>query len=96
MTKLIILYKLKPGKIEDYRKWSRERDQKITPDQPGVNSFQVFELGPNSKYDIAELVDVDNPDNFPPKTEAMNKIVAEWESYGDPATLIALSGKQIM
>ena len=45
MPKVIVIYKLKPGAtIEQYRKFSREIDQIITPKQKLVEKFEVFEV----------------------------------------------------
>ena len=45
MMYVFFMYKLKPGvKIEDYRKFSQDLDQKITPHQPGIKRFEVYEV----------------------------------------------------
>jgi hypothetical protein len=45
MQKIFVMYKLKPGvTIEQYREWSREVDQRITPGQPGVIRFEVYAI----------------------------------------------------
>jgi hypothetical protein len=96
MDKLLILYRLKPGvKLEDYKRWSREVDQKTTPFQPGVKSFQVYELGSNPLYHVAEDIEVEDADNYPPKTKAMNRVVGEWEKYCDASSVLTLRGKRI-
>ena len=96
LDKLIMLYRLRPGvTIEDYKHWSLEVDQKITPFQPGVKSFHVYELSSSSSYQIAEEIEVENADHYPPKTEAMNRVVSEWEKYCDATSVVTLRGKQI-
>ena len=45
MSKVVVIYKLKPGTtIAQYRKFSREIDQVITPKQKVVEKFEVFEV----------------------------------------------------
>jgi len=45
MPKVIVIYKLKPGAtMEQYRKFSKEIDQVITPKQKVVEKFEVFEV----------------------------------------------------
>ena len=65
MQKVFVMYKLKPGvKLEDYREWSISLDQKVTPFQPGVHRFEVYEIEGAEKgespYMIVEDIDVDS------------------------------------
>ncbi|MDB5524090.1 MAG: hypothetical protein JWM58_1853 [Rhizobium sp.] len=45
MHKMYVMYNLKPGvTMEQYKLWSREIDQRITPGQPGMIRFEVYEM----------------------------------------------------
>jgi hypothetical protein len=45
MHKIFVMYKLKPGvTMEQYKQWSKEVDQRITPGQPGMIRFEVYEI----------------------------------------------------
>ena len=45
MQKIFVLYRLKKGvSLEQYKAWSREIDQRITPGQPGMIRFEVYEI----------------------------------------------------
>lgn len=50
--------------MKEYKKWSREVDQKITPSQPNVHRFEVYEIKGaeqgRSPYDIVEDIDVES------------------------------------
>ena len=100
--KVFVMYKLKPGvKIEDYRKWSREVDQTITPFQPGVYRFEPYEIKGAEKgkspYQIVEDIDVESFEVWQNvvKSEAMKKLVKEWANYGDESTLITIYGDKV-
>ena len=95
-----MMYRLKSGvKIDDYKKWSLEVDQKITPYQPGVKSFQVYEINRvenGAAYQILEDIDVEKAENYPPKTEAMDRVVAEWGKYCDASSVVTIHGQKIV
>ncbi|MEQ8964978.1 MAG: hypothetical protein RID91_04065 [Azospirillaceae bacterium] len=45
MQKIFVMYRLKSGvSMERYKVWSREIDQRITPGQPGMIRFEVYEI----------------------------------------------------
>lgn len=90
MQRVFMMYNLKPGvKMDEYKRWSREVDQKITPNQPGVRSFKVFEIKGAEKgvspYQIVENIEVESWEAWQKvvKSEAMKKVVSEWGNYGD-------------
>lgn len=66
---LLMMYKLRTGRtIEEYRKYSKEVDQKIWKEEvlgkiPGIRSYTVYEVkggDPKPPYDIIEDIEVDN------------------------------------
>jgi hypothetical protein len=45
MHKIFVMYRLKDGvSMEQYKAWSREIDQRITPGQPGMIRFEVYAI----------------------------------------------------
>ena len=102
MQKVFVLYKLKPGvSIEDYRKWSVSLDQKVTPFQPGVHRFEVYEIEGAEKgespYMIVEDVDVESWEAWQKVVagDAMKEVVKTWGDYGDESTLTVMYGKKV-
>jgi uncharacterized protein (TIGR02118 family) len=102
MQKVFVMYKLKQGvSIEAYRKWSVEVDQKVTPFQPGVHRFEVYEIEGAEKgkspYMIVEDIDVDSWGAWQKvvASDAMKKVVSEWGNYGDDSTITVIYGKKI-
>jgi len=94
MQKVFVMYRLKPGvKLEDYRKWSVSIDQKVTPFQPGVHSFEVYEIEGADKgespYQIVEDIDVESWDVWQKvlASDAMKEVIKTWADYGDESTL---------
>lgn len=102
MEKIFVMYRLKPGvSIEDYRKWSVSLDQKVTPFQPGVHQFEVYEIKGAEKgespYMIIEDVDVDSWDAWQKvvNSDEMKEVVETWSDYGDESTLKVIYGEKI-
>jgi len=102
MKKVFVMYRLKPGvSIEDYKKWSVSLDQKVTPFQPGVHRFEVYEVQGAEKgespYMIVEDVDVDSWEAWQKAVESdgMKEVVTTWANYGDESTLITIYGEKI-
>jgi hypothetical protein len=102
MQKVFVMYKLKPGvKIEDYRKWSITLDQVVTPFQPKVHRFEVYEIEGTDKgeitYQIVEDIDVESWEAWQEVTasEGMKEVVKTWDNYGDSSTMKVLYGKKI-
>ena len=102
MKKVFVMYRLKPGvSIEEYRKWSVSLDQKVTPFQPGVQRFEVYEIEGAEKgespYMIIEDVDVDSWEAWQKvvNSDEMKEIVKTWSNYGDESTLKTIYGKKI-
>ena len=59
MHKIFVMYRLKQGvNIEQYKQWSREIDQRITPGQPGMIRFEVYEVkGSDNGEPFVEVVE---------------------------------------
>lgn len=109
MPKVIVIYKLKPGAtMEQYKKFSREIDQLITPKQKVVEKFEVFEVTQfvqgagaiekkNAPYQVFEIIDVKDFGEWIKTTQSAGfKPVGDgWAKVGDAGTLILLSGEKI-
>ena len=109
MSKVIVIYKLKPGAtIAQYRKFSREIDQIITPKQKAVEKFEVFEVtdhvqatgAPKKKnppYQVFEIIDVKDFGEWIKTTqsEGFKKVTDGWAKVGDGGTLVMLGGEKI-
>jgi len=102
MQKVFVMYRLKKGvNIEDYKKWSRAVDQRVTPTQKGVHSFQVYEIKGSQKgspsCQIVEDIDVENWEVWQKVLEGkgMEKVLKEWGEYGDESTLVTIWGEKI-
>jgi hypothetical protein len=102
MQKVFVMYRLKPGvSIEDYKKWSVEVDQKITPFQPGCYRFEVYEIEGAEKgespYQIVEDIDVESWESWQKvvASPGMKKVVESWGKYGDESTLKVIYGRKI-
>lgn len=102
MQKVFVMYRLKPGvSIEEYRKWSISLDQKVTPFQPGVHRFEVYEIEGAEKgqspYQIIEDIDVDSWEQWLKvvNSEPMKEVVKTWNNYGDDSTLKVIYSRKI-
>jgi REDY-like protein HapK len=100
MPILVSMYNLKPGvSMEAYKKYSRELDQVVTPKQPGVRSFKIYEIksteNEKPKYQIFEIIDVESWDAWQKvlKSDAFKQVVDEWP--GDPDTVHLVMGDKI-
>jgi hypothetical protein len=95
-----MMYKLLPGKLEGYRKHSREIDQPTLKKQPGIRNFIVYEIkGGLDKvpYDIVEDIEVDSWDAFlkVAASDAGKKLGEMWKQYCDESTQIIVYGDPI-
>jgi len=102
MQKVFVMYKLKKGvSIEEYKKWSISLDQKVTPFQPGVYRFEVYEIQGAEKgespYQIIEDIDVDSWEEWQKvvSSNEMKEVVQTWGKYGDETTLKVIFGRKI-
>ena len=97
------MYSLKPGaSMEEFKKWSREIDQRLVLAQPGVYSFEVYEIKGIDKgeipFQVVEEVGVDSYKTWQTivEKEEMKNNAPEWEKHGgDPATIKIVYGDKI-
>jgi hypothetical protein len=109
MVKVVVIYKLKPGAtLAQYRKFSKEIDQVITPKQKVVEKFEVFEVTDylqgsgapakkNPPYQIVEIIDVKDFGEWVKTTqsEGFKEVTDGWAKVGDGGSLVMLGAKKI-
>ncbi len=100
MVHIFMMYKVLPGKMEEYRKHSRLVDQPTLRQQPGIRNFIVYEIkGSQGKlpYDIVEDIEVDGWDAFlkVAASEAGKKLGEMWKQYCDEPSQIIVYGDPI-
>ena len=65
MHKIFVMYRLKKGvDMDQYKQWSKEIDQRITPGQPGMIRFEVYEIKGSEKdepfVEVVEDIEVED------------------------------------
>ena len=102
MHKVFVTYNLKPGvDVEDYKRWSRSRDQATTPFVDGVIRFEVYEVRGAEKgqppYRIVEDIEVESWEAWQKALQgpAMAPIVKEWDQFGDGGSVVMLWAEKI-
>lgn len=104
MHKMYVMYNLKPGvTIEQYRLWSKEIDQRITPGQPGMIRFEVYEMigsetGGEPFLRIVEDIEVEDFDAWMETTrrEGMAYVESTLPSLIDESSRKIMYGKRIV
>ena len=93
--------------MAQYKKFSREIDQVITPKQKVVEKFEVFQvtqyLGKggiekkNPPFEVFEIIDVKDFGDWIKTTQSAGfKPVGDgWAKVGDAGTMVMLSGEKI-
>ncbi|MCX6090270.1 MAG: hypothetical protein NTX88_07885 [Candidatus Atribacteria bacterium] len=102
MQKIFSMYRLRPGvTVEEFRKWSVSMDQKVTPFQPGVYRFEVYEIEGTDQgeitYQIVEDIDAESWEAWQKvlKSESQQEVVKTWEELCDPSSLKVFYGRKI-
>lgn len=102
--KVFTMHKLKKGvTMEDYKKWSREVDQKITLAQPGIRKFEVYEISGSEEgtppFDIVEVIEAESWEALKKieNSEKMKKFLEEeWmKKWVDKDSLVNIYGRKI-
>ena len=99
---MFVMYKLKPGaNIEDFRKFSREIDHKVTPRQKGVRSFDTFVITGADKgqppYQIIDVLEVESYDQWlkVSASDAMKPVFEQWNKLADESSVLTIYGEKI-
>jgi uncharacterized protein (TIGR02118 family) len=101
MVHIFMMYKVKPGKMEAYRKHSHRTDQPTLKKQPGVINFTVYEIKGaqtgKSPYHIMEDIEVESWAAFEKVADSSaGKRLAElWKEYCDEPSQITIYGNPI-
>ena len=100
--KIFMIYKLREGITkEEYRSWSRERDQPTLKGCKGINEYRVFDVegvdGPGS-FQIVEYVNVENWDIWKQVTTTgpMVPIGEDFARLVDVDSVVAIRGEEIV
>lgn len=94
--KVFTMHKLKKGvTMEDYKKWSREIDQKITLALAGVRKIEVYEIlslgNETPPFDIVEVIEVESWEASKKieNSEKLKSLIKEWmEKWVDKDSLV--------
>ena len=102
MEQIFVLYKRRSDvSAERFRQWSLEVDQAITPNEPGVISFAVYEVkapdGSDAAYDYVEAIEVESFEAFSKlatESEGMKRVAAEFGDFADGDSAVVFVGKE--
>jgi len=103
MHKIFVMYRLKKGvTMDQYKQWSKEIDQRITPGQPGMIRFEVYEIKGADKgepfVEVVEDIEVEDYDAWM-KTCTERGMAYVQETVArliDESTLKIIYGKRIV
>ena len=110
--KLVAMYNLKKkANLEEFKRWSREVDQKVTSGLPGYKRFDIFEVAAlldgskppyrytelNTPYKIIEFIEVESQEVLErsQSSPAMNRVMKEWSDFVDESSVKILRVEQI-
>jgi len=110
--KLVAMYNLKKNaKLAEFKRWSKEVDQKITPGLPGYQRFDIFEVAgvldgskppyrytdSNIPYKIIEFMEIESQEALERSqtSPVMSKVMKEWLDFVDESTVRILKVEQI-
>ncbi|MCL5772740.1 MAG: hypothetical protein M1479_10815 [Actinobacteria bacterium] len=100
MITAIYLYNLKKGiSINEYKKWSIERDQKIVNSFEGIKSFEVYiNKGPDKRWDVFEILQAESWERWVEigKSPEMNELKEEHKELVDRDSIIKFYGEKII
>ena len=100
MHKMYVMYNLKPGvTMEQYRLWSKEIDQRITPGQPGMIRFEIYEMlgsetGGEPFLQIVEDIEVEDFDAWMETTRQEGMAYVESTLPSLIETLLVVGGSR--
>jgi hypothetical protein len=103
MQKIFVMYRLKEGvTMDQYKAWSREIDQRITPGQPGMIRFEVYAIEGAEKGEpfvqvVEDIEVVDAREWFATANKLGMAYVQETiAKLIDPSTLQVIYGSRIV
>lgn len=102
MVRIFVMYKLKPEtSVEDFKKFSKELDHKVTPRQPGVRSFDTFAITGAEKgqppYHIIDVLEVNSFDQWlkVAGSDGMKPVFEQWNKLADESSVLTIYGEKI-
>jgi hypothetical protein len=102
-TKVIMLYRLREdATLEDYLAWSRDVDQRVTPQQPAVHRFEPYlieaEEDGATRYNIIEDLEVESWEAWQKalETTAMKPVVDGFKELVDESSVAVYRGTKIV
>ncbi len=102
MPKVFAFYSLKPGvSREQFEEWSREVDQKVMIQQPGVTRFEVYRvegaMAGAASFDFVEDIDVDDLDEWRSMTEReeVQPLIAPFEEMVEADQMVMVFGDKV-
>jgi hypothetical protein len=103
MHKIFVMYRLKNGvSMDQYKHWSKEIDQRITPGQPGLIRFEVYEIKGAEKGEpfvqVVEDIEVEDFDAWMEtcRQQGMAYVIETVGKFIDESTLQVIYGKRIV
>ena len=90
--------------MEDYKKWSLERDHPESIAQPEIQTFEVYEIlgsvdsdEKSPEYDIIEVIEVESVEDIRKVEKRMESFLEdEWLArWVEKSTLVNLYGEKI-
>lgn len=103
MHKVFVMYRLKKGvSMEQYQQWSMEIDQRITPGQPGLIRFEVYQIKGAEKgepfVEVVEDIEVEDFDGWMKtcREAGMAYVVETAGKFIDESTLKVIYGERIV
>lgn len=103
MHKIFVMYRLKKGvSIDQYKQWSKDIDQRITPGQQGCIRFEVYEIkGADNGEPFVEVVEDIEVEDFDAwmqtcRQSGMAYVQETIEKLIDESTLKIVYGERIV
>ena len=97
MEHVLVTYRIRSR--EAYERWSRERDQVVVPQAPGVEGFEVYlvEGGDDPPYDVVEVIAVESWDAFQRalETDDMKQLGSEFGDVADGQSVTTLRARRL-
>lgn len=103
MQKVFVMYDLRPGvTLDEYKRWSREVDQRVTPKQEGCIRFEVYAIegaegGGQPRYQIVEDIEVESWEVWERTLNGpgMASIAEDFPKYADESTVQLIYGSRV-
>lgn len=102
MSRVFVMYRLKEDvAVDDYVRWSLERDQPTTSGQEAVHRFTVYLIKGASNagvpFTVIECIDVESWEAWQKTLDkpVMQHMAKEWDKYGDHSSLVMIHGERI-